>query len=156
MFRHRYVSTQTPNSMRASTHSHTQMLNRSARMRGRYALPALARRRAGKAAHTWFNVVTRAVFHAPMFALNALAENACEPSHPRSTPTEGARMCRRGCVGAQSHTHTRARAWTQHVRVCAAGPHRRSVRPCSQPRMDVDTCMHPVSMYYTCVCSIRG
>jgi hypothetical protein len=26
------------------------------------------------AAHTWFNVVTAAVFHAPMFALNADAE----------------------------------------------------------------------------------
>ena len=59
--------------------------------------------RAEKAAHTLDNVVTAAVFHAPMFALNAVADwNACEPSHPRSTPTEGARMCRRGCVGAQS------------------------------------------------------
>ncbi len=62
---------------------------------------------------------TAAVFHAPMFALNADAEkNACEPSHPRSTPTERARMSRRGCVGAQSHTRTRASARTQHVREC--------------------------------------
>jgi hypothetical protein len=30
-----------------------------------------ARRRAGKAAHTAYNVVTAAVFHAPMFALKA-------------------------------------------------------------------------------------
>ena len=33
-----------------------------------------ARRRAGKAAHTAYNVVTAAVFHAPMFALNADAK----------------------------------------------------------------------------------
>ena len=51
--------------------------------------------RAGKAAHTAYNVVTRDVFHAPMFALNAISPaNACEPSNKRSTPTEGARMCR--------------------------------------------------------------
>jgi hypothetical protein len=57
--------------------------------------------RAGKAAHTKANEMTDAVFHAPMFALNADADwNACEPSHPRSTPTERARMCRRGCAGA--------------------------------------------------------
>jgi hypothetical protein len=42
-------------------------------------------------------------------------------------------MCRRGCVAARSHTHTRARARTQHVgRVYAAGAHRRSVHRCSQ------------------------
>ncbi len=33
--------------------------------------PAVALRRAGKAAHTWDSVVTTAVFHAPMLALNA-------------------------------------------------------------------------------------
>ncbi len=65
------------------------------------------------------NEVTAAVFHAPMSALNAAADrNACEPSHTQSTPTERASMCRRGCVGAQSHTHTRARARTQHVGAC--------------------------------------
>jgi len=37
-------------------------------------------------------VVTEAVFHAPMLALKADAEeNACEPSHPWSTPTGRAR-----------------------------------------------------------------
>ncbi len=72
-----------------------------------------------RAAHTACNVVIEAVFHAPMFALNADAElNACEPSHPRSTPTEGARMCRRGCVRAQSHTHTRAHGRSTCARVC--------------------------------------
>jgi hypothetical protein len=84
--------------------------------------------RAEKAAHTLPNVVTAAVFHAPTFALNADADlNACEPSHPRSTPTAHARMCRRVCVGAQSQTHTRAR-----------------------------TRMHHVSIYYTCACPING
>jgi hypothetical protein len=49
-------------------------------------------RRWPKAAHTWNNVVTDAVFHAPMFALNAnVLANACEPSLTRSTPTERAR-----------------------------------------------------------------
>jgi hypothetical protein len=33
----------------------------------------MARRRAEKPAHTCSNVVTDAVFHAPMFALNAAA-----------------------------------------------------------------------------------
>jgi hypothetical protein len=72
-----------------------------------------------KAAHTQCNVVTAAVFHAPMFALNADAEaNACKPNHTRSTPTERARMCRRGCAGARSHTRTRARTRAQHVGAC--------------------------------------
>ncbi len=51
--------------------------------------------RAGKAAHTPYNQVTRAVFHAPMSALNADAElNACETSRTWSTPTERARTAR--------------------------------------------------------------
>jgi hypothetical protein len=63
--------------------------------------------------------VTDAVFHAPMFALNADAEwNACEPSHPRSMPTERARMSRRGCEGAQSQARTRTLTRTQHVGAC--------------------------------------
>ncbi len=42
------------------------------------------RARDGGTAHTWYNVVTDAVFHAPMFALNADADmNACEPNHTR-------------------------------------------------------------------------
>jgi hypothetical protein len=61
------------------------------------------------------NSDTLNTFHTPMFALNAKhLWNACDPSHPRSTPTEGPRMCRRGCVGAQAHARTR----TQHVRAC--------------------------------------
>ena len=88
--------------------------------------------RAGNAAHTWDNEVTAAVFHAPMFALNADAEeNACEPSHTRSTPTEGARMCRSGCVGPQSYTHMHTRTDAARGRVYAACPHRRSVCRCS-------------------------
>jgi hypothetical protein len=83
---------------------------------------------AGKAAHTAYMVDTRAVFHAPMFALNATApSNACEPSHPRSTPTEGARTVRRRCGGAQTRTHPRAQTDAAPKGVCVAGPHRRSV-----------------------------
>jgi hypothetical protein len=50
-------------------------------------------RAAGRtAAHTEEKEVTDAVFHAPMFALNADAIwNACEPSHTKSTPVESAR-----------------------------------------------------------------
>ncbi len=48
-------------------------------------------------AHTQDNVLTDAVFHAPMFALNANAPwNACKPSRTRSTPTEPA------CFGADT------------------------------------------------------
>jgi hypothetical protein len=47
-------------------------------------------------------------------------------------------MCRRGCVGPKSHTHTRAHGRTDAARgrACAAGPHRRSVRPCSKTPTD--------------------
>ena len=74
--------------------------------------------RAGKAAHTLFNEVIDAVFHAPMFALNAdAAWNACAPNHPRSTPTGrrshvSARMRARPIAHAQTRAHghsTRAR-----------------------------------------------
>jgi hypothetical protein len=110
-----------------------------------------------KAAHTPANVVTAAVFHAPMSALNAEATaNACEPSHPRSTPMERARTVRQGCFGAQSHTHTRALTDAARGRVCAAGPHRRPVHRCSQPRMDIDSCMHCVYIHCVCACSIDG
>ncbi len=81
--------------------------------------------RAEKAAHTPPNSVTEAVSHAPMLALNADAPlNTCEPSH--TTPAEGARMCRRRCVGAQSHSHTRAqshgRSTRAHYTVCVRVP----------------------------------
>ncbi len=50
---------------------------------------ATVRRRRPKAAHTPYNEVTDAVFHAPMFTLNSYAPlNACEPSHTRSAPAE--------------------------------------------------------------------
>jgi hypothetical protein len=129
--------------------------SRAASETGRAGVPAMAPRRAEKAAHTWYKFDTDEVFHAPMFALNADAErNACEPSQPRSTPTEGARTFRRGCAGSQSHTHkragsqshmhTRAHRDAARGRVCGAGPHRRSLHRCSQPNMDIDTCKHGV------------
>ncbi len=127
-----YLHTWTPAHARAHTSAHTQ----NARIGGAAAhngprridaLPSASRlrwraARAGEAAHTNSNEVTAAVFHAPMFALNAFADlNACAPSHPRSTPTERARMSRRGCVRAQSHTHTRAHTDAARGRVCG-GP----------------------------------
>jgi hypothetical protein len=75
---------------------------------------------------------------------------------PWSTPTERARMCRRGCERAQSHTHTHARTDAARGRVCAAGAHRRSLHRCSQPRMDIDTCMRCVYVHCVCACSIDG
>jgi hypothetical protein len=85
---------------------------------------------AEKAAHTEFNVVTDAVFHAPMSALNADAyTNACAPNHPRSTADGtrshgSARMRARPIARARAHARTDA----ARGRVRAAGPHRRSVR----------------------------
>ncbi len=134
---------------RLRTHTRARRRRRRAQRPRRIDDPPSASRRGGappgpKAAHTTTNVVTDAVFHAPMFALNAVAAmNACEPSHPQSTPPEGACTCRRGCVGAQSNTHThtrtgaargRARMGAARARVCAARPHRRSVHRCSQAR----------------------
>jgi hypothetical protein len=105
--------------------------------------------RAQETAHTEDNEVTAAVFHAPMSALNADADqNACEPSQPRSTPTERARMCRRGCA----HKHTRARARTQHVGACV----RRArigdpfVRVASRT-WNVDIFMHHLDIHCMCV-----
>jgi hypothetical protein len=91
--------------------------------------PAVARRPGRKAAHTWDNVMTAAVFHAPMFALNADAwVNACAP-RPPAVHAGG----RRSHVSARmrgtpiAHAHTRARTDAARARACAAGPHRRSV-----------------------------
>ncbi len=73
--------------------------------------PAVVRRRAEKAAHTWSMFDTEAVFHAPMFALNAdAALNACEPRPPAVDAADG----RRSHVSARmrarpiAHAHTRA------------------------------------------------
>jgi hypothetical protein len=114
--------------------------------------------RAGKAANTWVKSVTAAVFHAPMSALNAEAyKNACEPSRPRSTPT-GTRSHGSARMLWRPIPHAHARALTDAARghVCAAGPHRRPVHRCSQPRMDVDSCMHCVYIHCVCACSIDG
>ena len=76
--------------------------------------PAVARRPGPKAAHTADNVVTAAVFHAPMFALNADAQaNACAPKPP-AVDADGKALAslRRGSVGAQSHTRARTRTHT--------------------------------------------
>ena len=59
-----------------------------------------------KAAHTLDNELTEAVFHAPMFALNAFAwRNACEPSHTRSNAdVKALARFRYGHACAQTHT----------------------------------------------------
>ena len=73
-----------------------------------------------KAAHTRSNVVTDAVFHAPMFALNADAEeSACAPSPPRSTPTRRRSHVSARIACAPDRTRTRAHARTRGARVHA-------------------------------------
>jgi hypothetical protein len=102
--------------MHASCHATERVPPAMARRQAKKA----AHRQAEKAAHTLNNVVTDAVFHAPMFALNADAErNTCEPSHPRSTPTARARMRRRRMRERPiAHAHTRARTDAARARVC--------------------------------------
>jgi hypothetical protein len=95
------------------------------RMGDRPSAPAAGTRRRLKAAHTQNMFDTDAVFHAPMFALNADADaNACEPNRTRSTPTEGARTVRRRCAGHQTHTRSCAcaRKWT-HTSTPTWGTH---------------------------------
>ena len=79
-----------------------------------------------KAAHTPVKSLTRAVFHAPMSALNAFAVwNACEPSRTRSTPVERAHTFERGYVCPKTHMHAHARArMRKRGRACGARTHR--------------------------------
>ena len=77
---------------------------------------SVALRAKAEAAHTPTNDVTRAVFHAPMFALNADADrNACDLNHTRCTPTECARTFgadTRARVMKHTRTHTHSRTQT--------------------------------------------
>jgi hypothetical protein len=105
----------------------------------------------------WYNESTDAVFHAPMSALNADAEaNACEPNHPRSTPTERARTVRRGHVRADIQTHTCAHtlAPAQHVRASAVRARIGDPILDVAMRMDTDMCIYSVYKYHTCACFI--
>ena len=93
-----------------------------------------------KAAHTPVKSLTRAVFHAPMSALNADASlNACEPSRTQSsTPVERAHTFERGYMcphvppnahartGARADAQTWARVWGTHASVM-----RSSMKPCA-------------------------
>ena len=68
--------------------------NRPRRTEPRPSASAVVRAAGPGAAHTWFNVVTRAVFHAPMLALNADAEeNACAPK-PHAVHADGQGLAR--------------------------------------------------------------
>ena len=80
--------------------------------------PRRISRATAETAHTQVNVVTDAVFHAPMFALNADASrNACEPT------TRGVRRWKRthmrACarrLGAAAHKPRRQRKPTVRVK----------------------------------------
>ncbi len=103
--------------------------------------------RAGpEAAHTKDKSVTRAVFHAPMFALKADAfSNACEPRTRRSAAAGSARTRWRGCGRAHAHTRARARmhkrfgACVAHVRLSATRVRRSAYREGCLYRMYINT-----------------
>ncbi len=80
-------------------------------------------------------MVTAAVFHAPMFALNADAElNACAPE-PTAVHADGTRSRVSARMRARPIAHAQARdARTQHV---GAGVRRARI---GDP--DIGTCMH--------------
>ena len=96
------------------------------------ATPAVARRRAGSGAYGGQRRDRRGVPRADVRVERRRRVERLRAEPPAvNRRREGARMCRRGCVRARSHTRTRARTDTARGRVCAAGWHRRSVRRCS-------------------------
>jgi hypothetical protein len=120
----------------------------------RNSAPAAVARRRPKAAHTISNVRTRAVFHAPMFALNAVADlNAYKPNRTRSTADvkalarfRYAHACAQAHAGARSH---------MDAHVCKHVAQARIDDPLiihEAIRMDMDTCTYRVHKYHTCVC----
>jgi hypothetical protein len=105
------------------------------RPRGIEAWPsasAIVRAAGPGAAHTEANMVTDAVFHAPMFALNADAEyerNACAPKPPRG-PCRRARARTVLGLGFQAEPAARAR---QRVRIQPIHHHRTLVHAYMTP-----------------------
>ena len=68
--------------------------NRPHRIEARPSASAIVRAAEPGAAHTWYNVVTDAVFHAAIIALNADAEaNACAPK-PHAVHADGQGLAR--------------------------------------------------------------
>jgi hypothetical protein len=106
--------------------------------------------RAEKAAHTYSNVVTRAVFHAPMFELNADAmKNACR-AEPPAVDADGTRSHVSARMRGRPIEHAHARARTQHVGAFeAVQPHARPYPSLAQ----VHTYIYVHTMYiYTYIC----
>ena len=109
-------------------------------------------RRRPEAARTWDNVVTDAVFHAPMSALNADnwpgKPNACEPNHMRSTPMESAHIAARIRVRPYPHAHMRAhtrgrtRVHVSHVGASMGHAHIGDPIIDADIGMDIDTCIY--------------
>jgi len=92
---------------------------RPRRIEARQSASAIVRAAGPRAAHTEDNVVTRAVFHAPMFALNADADwNACVP-RPHAVTADGKALAWvRADACAPDRTRAHARARTQHAGAC--------------------------------------
>ncbi len=84
------------------------------RIEARPSASAVVRAAGPGAVHTWYNVVTRAVFHAPMFALNADADaNACAPK-PHAVDADGQGLARFRVSGfrpSPQHVLVARRAW---------------------------------------------
>jgi len=97
-----------------------------------------------KAAHTPVKSLTRAVFHAPMFALNADASlNACEPRHTQSsTPVERTHTFGRGYVCPQTHMHAQARARMCDAGACVVHARIGDAFFYEAMRMDIDMCIY--------------
>jgi hypothetical protein len=122
--------------MHIRPYTHSYMRTRAARRhrrRRRAQQPRMRRRPTERspprcacgpeAAHTEDNVVTEAVFHAPMFALKADAErNACEPINATlgggvKCSHTSARMQSRQRTSTSACTHARLVAYMAHIRL---------------------------------------
>ncbi len=83
----------------------------------------------------------------------------CLRAEPRAVDADARRSHVSARIRARpslAHSHTRARMDAASEHMCAAGRHRRSVHRFSQPRMDIDTCMHWVYVHCVCACLIDG
>jgi hypothetical protein len=110
--------------------------------------------RGRKAAHTEDKAVTRAVFHAPMFALNADAlENACEPKpHAVHADRKGSHGSAQMRGNPNPHPRVRASPNAARARVCGARIGDPILRVAL--RMDTATCIYCVYQNQICV-SVR-
>jgi hypothetical protein len=126
---------------------------RAASSEARPSASAIVRAAGPEAAHTSYMFDTNAVFHAPMFALNADANaNACAP-RPHAVHADGQGLARFGADAcAPKHARTHARAPIS-AHGCASGAHARIGDPILQCA-SIPLRAFIVLINATCVCSI--